>query len=321
MLMDSGGDRMRDSVLEARDLRLVSAIIDHGGVTAAARALHVTQSAASHQLRDLEDRLAARLFERRSRRMVPTEAGRALAEAAARVLPELVRAEREVRQLGAAPRRTLAMAVACSTAYHWLPGVIDALAARHPDVELKIAVEATSDPLGALLDDRLDLAVCHPVGEVRGAVLEPLFEDEIVAVLAPTHPLAARPWLCRGDLASETLLAHVVTGPDAEAVRRAMFDAQVNPVLRQVPLTDALLELVRAGQGVGIVPRWGLTERAVVGLAVRPLGEGGLWRQWAAYVRPAGPVREAVESLTALLRAARAARPPGGRITQGGADR
>src|SRR5688500_4386479 len=113
MLMGQG------SMLETRDLQLVSAIVHHGGVTAAARRLHLTQSAVSHHLRELEDRLGVPLFERAHRKMAPTEAGRGLLELAERVLPELKRTEQKIRQLGRAPRRILRLAISCSTAYHW----------------------------------------------------------------------------------------------------------------------------------------------------------------------------------------------------------
>ena len=77
----------------------MDAIAETGTVTAAAMRLHVTQSALSHQLRDIESRLDVRLFERMGRRMVLTAAGARVRESARAILQDLVSAELEIRRL------------------------------------------------------------------------------------------------------------------------------------------------------------------------------------------------------------------------------
>src|SRR5687767_1330020 len=86
----------RVHVLEVRHLRLIVAIADGGGVTAASRQLHLTQPALSRQLQDVEARLGVALFARVNRRMVITKAGERLLSTARRVLGELETVEREL---------------------------------------------------------------------------------------------------------------------------------------------------------------------------------------------------------------------------------
>ena len=88
--------------LDSRHLRLVAEIARAESVTRAADRLHVTQSAVSHQLRDIETRLGTPLFVRSGRRMLPTAAGKHMVEAAARVLADIARAEAAVRSWRAA---------------------------------------------------------------------------------------------------------------------------------------------------------------------------------------------------------------------------
>ena len=132
--------------LEIRHLRLVEAVAEVGSLTAAADRLYLTQSALSHQLRDIEERLGAPLFLRRNRRMLPTAAGQRLIESARAVLGELARAETAVRELAGSGQGLLRVATECYTCYHWLPGVLREFGHAHPRVEVRIEVEATTRP-------------------------------------------------------------------------------------------------------------------------------------------------------------------------------
>ena len=85
--------------LDSRHLRLVAEVARTESVTRAAERLHVTQSAVSHQLREIEDRLGTALFARSGRRMCPTPAGRLLVEAAGDVLAKIDHVEHRVSQL------------------------------------------------------------------------------------------------------------------------------------------------------------------------------------------------------------------------------
>src|SRR5262252_10360059 len=86
--------------LEIRHLQLVAAVADVGSLTRAGDRLHLTQSALSHQLRDIESRLGTPLFLRVGKRLVLTPAGERLLVSARDVLERLERAEREIRQMG-----------------------------------------------------------------------------------------------------------------------------------------------------------------------------------------------------------------------------
>src|SRR5215211_416523 len=84
------------AAVEMRHLRLISAIAEHGSMTAAGRVLNLTQPALSHQLRELETRLRSPLFVRTARRMVLTPAGEQLAQIARGVLAQVDAFERQV---------------------------------------------------------------------------------------------------------------------------------------------------------------------------------------------------------------------------------
>src|SRR3954471_17077027 len=121
---------MSATMLEVRHLRLVRAIAEEGGPTRAAARLHLTQSAASHQLAEREGRRGVLLFTRVRRQLKLTPAGARLVESARALLTDLARVERELHQAGTRKREVLRIAVECFTSYHWLPPIVATLAAE-----------------------------------------------------------------------------------------------------------------------------------------------------------------------------------------------
>src|SRR5258708_2213591 len=107
--------------LEIRHLRLVSAVADVGSLTRAGDQLHLTQSALSHQLRDIESRLGAALFLRVGKRLVLTPAGERLLASARDVLDRLDRTRRGIRPMGKERPGGPRLTNAGYTCYHWLP--------------------------------------------------------------------------------------------------------------------------------------------------------------------------------------------------------
>src|SRR5687767_626392 len=122
--------------LDSRHLRLVWEIARTQSVTRAADRLHVTQSAVSHQLREIETRLGTALFHRSGRRMVPTAAGTHIVQTAGRVLEEIDRAESAVGQLARHDAGQFRLCTQCHTGYHWLPPLLHTVKRRFPKVDV-----------------------------------------------------------------------------------------------------------------------------------------------------------------------------------------
>jgi LysR family transcriptional regulator, regulator for metE and metH len=270
--------------LEVRHLQLVAGIADAGSMTRAAGKLHLTQSALSHQLRDIEARVGTPFFTRLGRRMVLTAAGRRVLETARRVLGDLERAEADVRRIAGHGGGAIRVCTQCNTGYHWLAPLLGAFQRKHPRVEVHVAVDATSNPVDALLDGRIDLAILIDPRPDRRFRLRPLFTDEMVAIVAKGDPLARRRWLSAEDLAGQHLLLYTSAREDSFVFRHVLDPAGLSPArVSFIMLTEAMIELARAGTGVGVMPRWS-AQRAIASGAVVPLPitRRGLRRQWSA---------------------------------------
>jgi LysR family transcriptional regulator, regulator for metE and metH len=270
--------------LEIRHLRLVASIADAGTMTAAADRLCLTQSALSHQLRDIEGRIGAAFFVRLGRRMVLTAAGRRILDTARRVLADVDRAEADLRRLAGHTDGSIRVCTECNTGYHWLAPLLTSFRRKHPRVAIHVAADATAQPLPALLDGRVDLAILIDPAVDRRLRLRPLFLDEMVAIVAKGDPLAKRRWVDAADLATQHLLLYSSSPDESFAIRRVLRPAGLTAErVSFIMLTEAMIELARAGTGVGILPRWS-AQRAIAGGGVVALSltRRGMRRQWVA---------------------------------------
>jgi LysR family transcriptional regulator for metE and metH len=291
-------------MLEIRHLRLVRALADEGGPTRAAVRLHLTQSAVSHQLAELEGRLGVVLFARVRRRLVPTPAGARLVQEARALLSELTRIEKDLHRAGERKREALRIVVESFTSYHWLPAVVAALAQEAPHVDVRIALEARREPVAALQRGTVDVAlVSSPVND-SALVGRPLFDDEWAVVVAPDHPLARRKYVRVRELGEEMLLVQDATRADAERLRDLVRAERAQmPRVATIPLTEVLLDFVRARMGIGLISRWAAQPYTARGeVVVRRFTRAGLPERWVAWSRRDRKAGTHVERFVELTR-------------------
>ncbi len=289
--------------LEVRHLRLVQAIAEEGTVTQAAERLYLTQSALSHQLRDIEERLKTRVFVRRRKRMVLTRTGERLLCSATAVLDELRRVEEEIRSASTGCEATLRLGVQSATAYHWLSPTVKLLRQRFPAVDVQVVATAHNEQVFSLLEGKLDLALVHDFVPDGPLVAEPLFQDEVLAILPSDHPLSSRPFLHAEDFVDQHLLVHSWPKEANLIFRRLLFPNKVSPArVTHIPLTEALFEMVKAGLGVGTADRWSVAPHVRSGqLSAASLTREGIFQKWYAVYQETPPSPEYLRAFVQIL--------------------
>lgn len=250
-------------MIEVRHLRLVQAIAEEGGITKAGQRLHLTQSAVSCQLREIEANLGAKLFLRLPRRMAPTELGERILRAAQELLPRFEMLEADLR--GEKARKPVRVATECYTAYHWLPKLLSRLRARDPRLEIEIVLEATRKPGSALIEGTIDVALMTKPNITPRLRFKPLFVDELMIVTAPGHRLAQKSYVEAADLADERVIIYDMPDEHSTLINEVLKPAGVTARISKVQLTEAILEMVRANLGIA----------CMVGWAIRPYVEDG----------------------------------------------
>lgn len=269
-------------MLETRHLQMISAIAENGSMTNAVRKLFLTQPSLSHQLKDIESRLGRQLFLRVNRRLVLTPAGEKLVREANEILSRLQRVENDLRN-GDGSLRTLRISTQCYTCYHWLPQLMKTFQKDFSDVQFDVVTEAMSDTSDYLLADKIDLAVTSIRSDKRGLHFEKLFDDEQVLLVPPGHRLASKQMVTARDFEGEHLVIYKESGGSDYFIRNVLEPARVNVSrITRMQLTEARVELVKAGIGITVLSRW-LVKPFLGGKgAVRQIriGKNGFHRTW-----------------------------------------
>ena len=287
-------------MMEIHQLRYAVSVADEGSFTAAAEALHVSQSGVSAQIARLEHELGLSLFDRGARKVTTTPAGVHLLARMRGVLTgiEDIRAIAG-QHLGLLVGRARVGAVA---GLSW-PAFLDALAGlrtHHPGLQLSLTEGVSSQLQQQVAEGRLEVAVVSWARSPRPGLAHWVAVDErVTAVVSPTHPWATKTSLSVHDLldAEVICMANGTGMRDAyEAMMRA--EGQAAPIAWEVTLPSTVRALAHRGIGVGIVT----SSRAdapddLVHLPIRSKHAtshlGVVWR----HEPPPGPATEAVVSV------------------------
>ncbi|MCJ2375331.1 HTH-type transcriptional regulator MetR [Vibrio sp. ZSDZ34] len=273
-------------MIELKHLKTLSTLRDTGSLTATATTLHLTQSALSHQLKDLETRMGAALFLRKTRPVKFTSEGNILLELANELLPKIAQAESQLANLKADANGRLHMAIECHSCFQWLMPALKEYQLAWPNVELDFSSGFGFEPLPALVAGELDLVITSDIQPRSEVHYEPLFDFEMRLVTSISHPLALKKQIMAEDLANQTLLTYPVQKQRLDVVKHFLNPAGVEPTKwKQADNTLMLIQMASAGLGVAALPNWAISEFSRQGLITsRPLGDG-LWRRLFAGVR------------------------------------
>jgi LysR family transcriptional regulator for metE and metH len=260
--------------LELKHLKTLSVLRETGSLGAAAKKLHLTQSALSHQLKALEESLGLPLVLRTVRPLKFTPAGERLLALAAQVLPAVQAAERDLARFKHGRAGRLYLVVECHSCFEWLLPTMDAYREAWPEVEMDLTLGYSFDPLPALLRGDVDLVITSDPKPLTGIVYEPLFPFQVLLAMAKDHPLTAKPWIAPQDLSDQVILTYPVERERLDIFCKFLDPAGVQPAgHRTCELTAMMLQLVANRRGVCALPDWALAESLKRGyLAARPLG-------------------------------------------------
>jgi LysR family transcriptional regulator for metE and metH len=274
-----------------RHLRMLQAMARTGSVTRAAAMLGLTQSALSHQIREAERRLGLDLFIQRDKRMQMTPIALTLSEEAGRILAQLERLEQQIARDRGVMRHIVRIGCGAYSGYRWLPRFLKVFQQHAADIDIEVVADATQRPLQALQDRDIDVAVSSGTPDKSTTRSLRLFRDELVLIMAPSHPLAGKEVIVAQDLSDQVYISYSAIAEKGHEYERFMKPAQVSyRSMLRVELTEAIVELVIGGFGISILSRWAVNHYLQSGaLASARVTRKGLHVDWYAATRKSEP--------------------------------
>ncbi|MFY4718609.1 LysR family transcriptional regulator [Streptomyces sp. LaBMicrA B280] len=297
-------------MLNLERLRTLDALARHGSVSAAADALHVTTSAVSQQLGKLEREIDQRLLAKNGRGVRLTDAGRLLAEHAARILSQVELAESDLEAHRGQVVGELRLSAFPTAARGLFPVALRALRAEHPGLRVRSSELEPEQGIAAVVRGDLDLAVVldwynKPMPVPDGLVKAPLLDDPAEVAVPAGHRLADREEV---DLAEFAEDEWITWGEGEFCHEWLMFTLRskgVEPIVgHRAGETHTQLQLVSAGLGVCIAPLLG-RHPVPDGVVLVPLTQRvrrHVYVIWRADADRRPSIRAAVEALREAAR-------------------
>jgi len=260
--------------VDLNDLYAFQALVTFRSFKAAAEAIHLSQPALSRRIEKLETSLGVRLFERTTRRVSLTMAGRSFAPRAQQILNDLESAIADVGE--ANPNRTGLVTVACvpSAAYYFMPRVIAQFQLHYPRVRIKLIDSSAGNVYDAVISGQADFGLSFTGAPQPDVRFLPLVDEAYVAVCPRDHPLAGRKSLSWREFYSWPYVWLDKTSGNRNLLDRALAGiVPEKPSVCETRHVTTLLGMVEAGLGIAAVPGMAMPKAGHPFLATLPLRE------------------------------------------------
>jgi DNA-binding transcriptional LysR family regulator len=285
-----------------RQIEAFLAVAELGGFTRAAERIHLTQSAVTSLIRELEGQLSVRLLDRTSRRVRLTDAGREFFPLAEKALSELETAVQNTQELLAKKRGRLILAATPLIASTLLPRVIFEFHKSYPSVAIVLRDILPDEVLTRVRTGEADFGI-GPFSRIdNDLVSTTLITDSLVLVCPAGHVLAKRRHVRWQDLAGHPMIS---------LDRHSNLDDFIAPVLQSagyldppayhVTFVQTALSLVEAGLGVSVLPSYVVFTKRLFKLQIRKIVEPTIYNQYSVVTKRGRSLSPAAESFTDLF--------------------
>lgn len=274
-------------MIELRHLRTLVALKESGSLAGAAKKRFVTQSALSHQIKELETRINSAIFVRKSKPLSFTQEGSRLLNLAEDILPKVIETEFDLKKGLEEGDNKLGVGIECHSCFRWLMPVMEQFRQEYPQADLDLSSRHLFDSLNALELGELDVVLTSDPVPGQAIAYQHLFDFEVRLVVASNHPLANEEFVTPKQLENLPILSYPVALERLDIYRHFMEPAgiQAGAVIK-CDLTMMLLQRIACKDGIAALPNWSISESHGLNLVSIKLGPDGLKRPlFGAYRR------------------------------------
>lgn len=241
-----------------RQLRLFLALAEAGSVSAAAKAMHVTQPTASMQLKEISTSVGLPLYEVIGKKVFLTDVGKALAVTAREITQSLASFEQLTYATKGIARGHLRIAVV-STAKYFMPRLIGSFCKRHPLIDVSLEILNRDGVLGRLRQNTDDIYIMSMPPDDVVLMDEVLMPNPIVVIAASTDPLAKQKKVSLDDLSRRRFILRESGSGTRMAADQHFRRKKFRPHIRlELGSNEAIKESVAGGLGIGVISQYAL---------------------------------------------------------------
>lgn len=271
-----------ENSMEVRHLKLISTISRLGSMTKAAEELCLTQSALSHQLKEVESRYGVSIFTRVNNKLILSDTGEIILEFANDILDRIEQMNETVRMVKNSELGTIRLSLEAYTSYYWLPSMLRIYNEQFPNIDIQITTENPTRPIEDLQNRKVDFAIMVYEPQDPGFQAIPLFEDELVVVVSSSHPLASHETINLSDLDNEKILTHTPKHEHHKVLEKSHSPNELNPDrFLHIASTETIITMTAENMGVAILSRWAIQPYLDSRIKLLSIGsDEGLKKNW-----------------------------------------
>ena len=245
--------------MELKYFKLIKTITEEGSIANATERLFLTQSALSHQLRELEERLGFKVFHRSRNKWELTPEGSELYKLANKLFNSIDEGFSTIRQIKEGSRGAIKLSAECQSFFHTIPGFIQKMAILYPEIDIDVTLGATHQTISQVLSDDIDIALVtsKPASEALESIK--VFEDEIFAVMHTENPLNHLEYLEASHFENVQLFINSFPLEGVSVFEHFLKPTKIHPKkITAIPFTEITLSMIRANMGIMCAPKWQL---------------------------------------------------------------
>ncbi len=240
-----------------RRLKVFAAVAKHLSFTKAAESLHMTQPAVTFHIRQLEASFNTRLFDRTHSRINLTDAGKKVQEYAERILLIYKEMENQVMALTGDLQGPLIIGASTTIGEYFIPAVVGAFQGNYPDVRLRLHVANSGGVIHMVENNQIDFGIVEGSISNKNLITEVIWDDELVVICAPDHPLAKRAAVNLDDLTQYPFISREEGSGTREVMENYLVELGLNT--QQLDITmefgspESIKNAVAADLGIAIM--------------------------------------------------------------------
>lgn len=246
-------------MMELKYFRLIKTIAEEGSIANSSERLFLTQSALSHQLREVEERLGFKVFYRTRNKWELTQEGAELYKLANSLFTTIDKGFETIKHIKEGAKGTIKLSAECQSFFYKIPGFIQKMGILYPEITIDLNLGATHQTISQVLSSEIDIAIVttKPSSEELSSIK--VFEDEIYAIMHREHSLAELDYIEASQFTDVHLIINSFPLDGVSVYQHFLKPNAIHPIkISAIPFTEITLSMIMANMGIMCAPKWQL---------------------------------------------------------------